>query len=106
MDEQRTWTSEEAMANLESLTKLGWNREQLPEGVGELLKTYETALPQLAAEIRVLRRNLKEAQREAEHEDPDGEPSAEGGSAEEGSESTDAYEDLAAFARRLGLEQR
>lgn len=102
MDEQqRTWTSEEAMANLESLTKLDWARDGLPEGVGELLRTYEAAIPQLAAEIRGLRGDLKEAQRESKHEAPGGDTSA-----EEHEESQDAHEDLASFARRLGLEQR
>ncbi len=100
MDEQqRTWTSEEALANLESLTKLDWDRNELPEGIGELLQTYEVAIPQLAAEIRRLRGELRakqEQSRESSEEEPEG----------EGSDSTDGYEDLAEFARRLGLEQR
>ncbi len=98
MDEQqRTWTSEEALANLESLTKLDWDRNELPEGVGELLQTYEVAIPQLAAEIRLLRGKLREVMDEG----PDDEAS-------EGreSETSDGYEDLANFARRLGFEQR
>lgn len=100
MEEQhRTWTSEEAMSNLESLTRLDWDRKELPEGVKELLETYEAAIPQLAAEIRSLRGELKEAQRETSSQEPEGE-------APEKSGAPDAHEDLAAFARRLGLEQR
>lgn len=102
-DQQRTWTSEEALGNLESLTRLDWNRRELPEGVRELLETYEAAIPELAAEIRSLRGELKEAQREAPQE-PEGEGSEEGSEGSSGA--PDAYEDLAAFARRLGLEQR
>lgn len=100
MDEQQsTWTSEEAMGNLESLTRLEWNRK-LPEGVRELLETYEAAIPQLAAEIRRLRGELREERRKQS-----GEESPEGPESED-SENTTGYEDLADFARRLGLDQR
>jgi hypothetical protein len=99
VEEQRTWTSEEVLANLESLTRLDWNRNKLPEGARELLETYEAAIPQLAVEIRRLRGELRakqEQSRESSEEEPEG----------EGSDSTEGYEDLAEFARRLGLEQR
>jgi hypothetical protein len=99
LDEQRTWTSEEAMANLESLTRLDWDRGELPEGARELLESYEAAIPQLAVEIRRLRTELRRRQEES-REDAEEEPESEDSGA------TDAYEDLAAFARRLGLEQR
>lgn len=95
-EEQRTWTSEEAMSNLESLTRLEWDREELPEGARELLATYEAAIPQLAAEIRRLRGELREQPDEESSEGPES----------EGSGDTTGYEDLAEFARRLGLEQR
>lgn len=98
MDEQqRTWTSEEALANLESLTKLDWDRNELPEGVRELLQTYEVAIPQLAAEIRLLRGKLREDTDESSEDE-----TSEGRS----SETNDGYEDLVDFARRLGFEQR
>lgn len=100
-DQQRTWTSEEALGNLESLVRLDWDRGKLPEGAKELLQTYEAAIPELAAEIQSLRGKLKEAQKEQKREE-----SGEDSSEDESSDSTDAYEDLAAFARRLGLEQR
>ena len=96
MEEQRSWTSDEAMGNLERLTGLDWNRE-LPEGVAELLQTYETAIPQLTAEIRHLRRELHKRQREGLADEP---------SESEGSKSTTAHEDLDDLARRLGLDQR
>ncbi len=99
MEEQRTWTSEEALANLESLTRLDWDRNKLPEGARELLDTYEAAIPQLAVEIRRLRGELRAKQEESE-EAPESEEN------DEQSGSTDGYEDLAEFARRLGLEQR
>lgn len=93
MEEQRTWTSEEAMSNLESLTRLQWNREELSDGVRELMQTYETAIPEMAAEIRRLRGELKEARRqESKEEDESG--------------STTAYEDLSDLAKRLGLDQQ
>ena len=95
MEEQnRSWSSEEAMANLESLTRLDWDRERLPEGARELLGTYETAIPQLTTEIRRLREELRKQQ-----QDPAEESS-------EGSEGKGGYEDLTEFARRLGLDQR
>lgn len=93
MDEQRTWTSEEAMGNLESLTRLQWGREELPEGVRELLQAYEAAIPQMTSEIRSLRQELR-GKTEAE------------GQPEGASSSSSAYEDLAEFAKRLGLDQQ
>jgi len=95
-DEQRTWTSEEALANLESLTRLDWDRGKLPEGTRELLASYEAAIPELAAEIRRLRGELREQQRRQPGDEPEGGDSG----------ASDAHEDLAEFARRLGLEQR
>lgn len=94
MEDQKTWTSEEAMSNLESLTRLRWSREELPEGVRELLQTYEAAIPQMAAEIRGLRKNPRDDEREEAHKD------------EADSSSSTAYEDLAEFAKRLGLDQQ
>jgi hypothetical protein len=76
VEEQRTWSSEEALANLESLTRLEWDRRKLPEGAKELLDTYETSIPQLAAEIRRLRGELRakqEQSRESSEEEPEGE---------------------------------
>ncbi|MDN5697657.1 MAG: hypothetical protein L0G70_06720 [Rubrobacter sp.] len=96
MEDQKTWTNEEAMSNLESLTRLRWSREELSEGVRELLQTYEAAIPQMAAEIRGLRGELEKGQGEASDQSSEG----------EGSNAPDAYEDLAEFARRLGLDQR
>lgn len=96
MEEQKTWTSEEAMSNLESLTKLKWSREELPDGVRELLQTYETAIPEMAAEIRSLRGELRENQRKENK-------SEESSSADS---STTGYDDLAELAKRLGLDQQ
>lgn len=90
-ERQRTWTSEDAMSNLESLTRLEWDRD-LPEGVKELLATYEAAIPQLTDEIRRLREQQRERSSGEFSED-------------EGSGDTTGYEDLADFARRLGLDQ-
>ena len=93
MEEQRTWTSEEAMSNLESLTRLQWSREELPDGARELLQTYETAIPEMAAEIRRLRGELREKNR--------GENKS-----EESSSSASGYDDLNELAKRLGLDQQ
>ena len=93
MEEQRTWTSEEAMSNLQSLSRLQWSREELPDGVRELLQTYETAIPEMAAEIRGLRGELREKQREESK-------------GEESSGSTTGHEDLSELAKRLGLDQQ
>lgn len=99
-DRQKTWTSEEALKNLESLTRLEWDREKLPEGARELLETYESAIPQLSREIRSLRKQLREERENG----PSGQPDE--GSEDQHSGGSTGYEDLAAFARRLGLEQR
>lgn len=98
MEEQRTWTSEEAMSNLQSLTRLQWGREELPDGVRELLQTYEAAIPEMAAEIRSLRGELREKQRE--------ESKGEKNKSEESSGSATAHEDLADLAKRLGFDQQ
>ena len=92
MEDQRTWTSEEAMSNLQSLTRLQWSREELPDGVRDLLQTYETAIPEMAAEIRGLRGELREMRREE--------------SKNEESSSTTGYDDLSELAKRLGLDQQ
>lgn len=97
MNEQRTWTSEEAMSNLQSLTRLQWSREELPDGVRELVQTYETAIPEMAAEIRSLRGELREKQR--------GENKSEESSSA-GSSSRTGYDDLDDLAKRLGLDQQ
>lgn len=81
------------MGNLDSLTRMDWNRE-LPGGLAELLETYEAAISQFTAEIRHLLGELHKQQGER--------------SANERSqgESPRGYEDLAHLVRRLGLDQK
>ena len=59
----------------------------------ELVQTYETAIPEMAAEIRRLRGELREKHRE-------------GNKDQESSGSTTGYDDLSELAKRLGLDQQ